>query len=176
MKKMLLSTLNTFALLLAVAALQGAETPLKVGDKAPAIVGKDQHGKEWKLADHLQKGPVLLYFYPKDNTPGCTRQACGLRDRMADLQKAGVTVVGVSFDSAESHQKFIADHQLNFTLLADPEGQIADAFKARIPGQKMARRLSFLMGADGVIHHITDTPKAETHLEEMTAAIKALKK
>lgn len=153
-----------------------AEGTLKVGDRAPAIVGRDHQGQVWKLADYLQRGPVLLYFYPKDNTPGCTRQACGLRDRMADLQQAGVTVVGVSFDSAESHQKFIADHQLNFTLLSDPEGKIADTFGVRIPGQKMARRVSFLIDARGVIRHITDTPKAETHLEEMTAAVRTLKK
>jgi len=157
-------------------ATVAADAKLKVGDKAPAITGRDQQGKEWKLADHLNKGPVLLYFYPKDNTPGCTKQACGLRDRMTDLQQAGVTVVGVSFDTPESHQKFIADHQLNFTLLADTDGQIADAFGARIPGQKMARRVSFLIGPDGVIRHITDTGKAETHLEEMTAAVKQLKK
>ncbi|MCX8156588.1 MAG: peroxiredoxin [Verrucomicrobiae bacterium] len=173
MKKWIVSV---FSAGLAAAAVLAAEAPLKVGDLAPAVVGKDHQGKEWKLADHLKQGPVLLYFYPKDNTPGCTRQACGLRDRMPDLQKAGVTVVGVSFDSAESHQKFMADHQLNFTLLTDPEGKIADAFGARIPGQKMARRVSFLISRDGVIRHITDTPKAETHLEEMTAAVQALKK
>lgn len=163
-------------LALAMNAVMAAESALKAGDKAPEIIGKDHQGKEWKLAEHLKRGPVLLYFYPKDNTPGCTKQACGLRDRMAGLQKAGVTVVGVSFDSAESHQKFIADHQLNFTLLADTEGRLADAFGVRIPGQKMARRVSFLIGTDGIIRHITDTPKAETHLEEMTAAVEKLKK
>jgi peroxiredoxin Q/BCP len=173
MHKFILSVLAT---VLASMTLLGAEGTLKVGDKAPEFTGKDQQGNEWKLADHLHKGPVLLYFYPKDNTPGCTRQACGLRDQMADLQKTGVTVVGVSFDSAESHQKFIADHQLNFPLLSDPEGKIADAYGVRIPGQKMARRVSFLISADGVIRHVTDTPKAETHLEEMTAAVRALKK
>jgi peroxiredoxin Q/BCP len=164
------------ALALLSTSLIAADPALKVGARAPEFTGHDAQGKEWKLADYLRRGPVLLYFYPKDNTPGCTRQACGLRDRMGDLQKAGVTVVGISFDSAESHQKFIADHQLNFTLLADPEGKIADLYGARIPGQKMARRVSFLVGTDGVIRHITDTAKAETHLEEMTAAVQALKK
>lgn len=154
--------------------LPAAETP-KVGERAPAVEGRDQDGKVWKLADLAGQQAVILYFYPKDNTPGCTKEACGLRDRMGELQKAGVAVVGVSFDNAESHRKFIAEHQLNFPLLADTDGKIADQFSARIPGQKMARRVSFLIGKDGMIKHVTDTPKAETHLAEMKAAVEKLK-
>src|SRR5438132_13028671 len=100
-----------------------AETP-KVGDKAPLIEGKDQDGKTWKLADVVGKKVVLLYFYPKDGTPGCTKEACGFRDQMSDLKKENVEVIGVSFDSAESHQKFIVRHSLNFPLLADTDGKI----------------------------------------------------
>src|SRR5271154_6859758 len=85
-----------------------------VGDKAPLVQGVDQDGKEWKLSHLIGKKVVLLYFYPKDNTPGCTKEACGLRDRMSDLKKDGVEVIGVSFDSSTSHQKFIADQSLNF--------------------------------------------------------------
>src|SRR5690242_15730393 len=107
-----------FASLLAI----GAEsTSPKVGDAAPLITGKDQSGNEWKLADVVGKKIVLLYFYPKDNTPGCTKEACGLRDRMEDLSTNKATVVGVSFDSSESHQKFIEQNKLNFTLLADTD-------------------------------------------------------
>jgi peroxiredoxin Q/BCP len=159
---------------LAVGSLLAGET-LKVGDKAPAAEAVDQDGKAWKLADLVGKKAVILYFYPKDNTPGCTKEACGLRDRLGDLQKGGVEVVGVSFDSPESHQKFIADQHLNFTLVADPEGKVADAFGVRMPGIKMARRVSFLIGMDGMIKHVTDTPKAEVHLEEMGAAVAKLK-
>ena len=97
-----------------------AQTP-KAGDAAPLIEGKDQDGKTWKLADVLGKKLVLLYFYPKDDTPGCTKEACGFRDRMADLQKDNIAVIGVSFDSGESHQKFIAKYKLNFPLLADAQ-------------------------------------------------------
>ena len=122
----------TFVLAAAVGgfAAEPAKTP-KVGDKAPAVEGKDQDGKTWKLADQAGKKAVLLYFYPKDDTPGCTKQACGLRDQMTDLQKENVEVVGVSFDSAESHQKFREKHKLNFTLLADTDGKIADAYGVR---------------------------------------------
>jgi thioredoxin-dependent peroxiredoxin len=159
-------------LMAAIVAPSAAESPvLKVGDKAPSVSGKDQDGKTWRLADSLGKKHVLVYFYPKDNTPGCTAQACGLRDRMEDLEKKGVEVIGVSFDSSESHRKFIAGQNLNFRLIADEDGKVADAFGARMQGKNMARRVSFLIGKDGRIKHITDSPKADTHLAEMKDAI-----
>jgi peroxiredoxin Q/BCP len=163
-----------FATLLAI----GAEsTSPKVGDTAPMVGGKDQSGKPWRLQDVMGRKIVLLYFYPKDNTPGCTKEACGLRDRMEDLKTNNVSVVGVSFDSSESHQKFIEQQKLNFTLIADTEGKIADAYGARMAsGKNIARRVSFLIGLDGKIVHVTDTPSAETHLVEMKAAIAKLKK
>src|SRR5712692_2616813 len=129
------------SLLLPAVAAEPATTPA-VGAKAPLIQGKDQDGKTWKLADDVGKKVVLLYFYPKDNTPGCTKQACGLRDRMGDLKKDNVEVIGVSFDSAESHKKFIADQSLNFRLLADTEGKIADKYGTQMEGRQMARRVS----------------------------------
>ena len=156
-------------------AAESAKTP-KVGDKAPAVEGKDQDGKTWKLSDYAGKKAVLLYFYPKDETPGCTKQACGLRDQMTDLQKENVEVVGVSFDNAESHKKFREKHNLNFTLLADTDGKIADAYGTRRGTSNMARRASFLIGKDGTIKHVTDTPSADTHLAEMKEAVAKLQK
>ena len=161
------------ALALDSAAL--ANTPA-VGDKAPLVQGKDQNGKEWKLADVVGKKVVLLYFYPKDDTPGCTKEACGFRDRIADLKKDNVEVVGVSFDAPESHQKFISKYSLNFPLLADTDGTIADAYGVRMPGKNMAKRTSFLIGLDGKIVHVTDTMSAETHLSEMKEAVAGLNK
>ena len=153
-----------------------AEIP-KVGALAPPITGTDQDGKEWKLADAAGKSIVLLYFYPKDDTPGCTKEACGLRDRMDELKKDGVEVVGVSFDSAESHQKFIAKHNLNFRLLADPDGKIVDAYGVRrAAGLKFAKRVSFLVGTDGKIVHVTDNGSADVHLTEMKEAVAKLTK
>jgi len=146
-----------------------------VGDKAPLVQGKDQNGKEWRLADVVGKKVVLLYFYPKDDTPGCTKEACGFRDRIADLKKENVEVVGVSFDPPESHQKFISKYNLNFPLLADTDGAIADAYGVRMPGKDMARRTSFLIGLDGKIAHVTDTMNADTHLTEMKQAVAELK-
>jgi thioredoxin-dependent peroxiredoxin len=155
-------------------AAGAAQTP-KVGDPAPLFAGKDQDGKAWKLADLAGKKIVLLYFYPKDDTPGCTKEACGFRDRMANLTQDNVQIVGVSFDSAESHQKFIAKHNLNFPLLADADGRIADAYGVRMTGRDMARRVSFLIGLEGRIAHVTDNPSADTHLSEMKAAVTRLK-
>ena len=152
-----------------------AQTP-KAGDAAPLIEGKDQDGKTWKLADVLGKKLVLLYFYPKDDTPGCTKEACGLRDRMADLKKDNVEVIGVSFDSGESHQRFIAKYKLNFPLLVDADGKIADAYGVRMTGRDMARRVSFLIGLDGKIIHVTDSGDPDVHFNEMKAAIAGLKK
>jgi peroxiredoxin Q/BCP len=96
---------------LAVLALAGAagaagQPTLKAGDQAPEVEGKDQDGVAWKLRTFAGKKSVILYFYPKDDTPGCTKQACGLRDRMGELKSAGVEVAGVSFDTAESHRRF----------------------------------------------------------------------
>ena len=152
-----------------------ASTP-KVGDKAPLIQGKDQDGKTWKLADEVGKKVVLLYFYPKDDTAGCTKEACGFRDRIGDLKKDNVEIIGVSFDSGESHQKFISKYNLNFPLLADTDGKIADAYGVRMPGKNMARRASFLIGLDGKIAHVTDAPSADVHLGEMKEAVEKLKK
>lgn len=152
---------------------QAAKQPV-VGDRAPLVTGFDQDAKEWKLADRIGKKVVLLYFYPKDETPGCTQEACGLRDRLPDLQKSDVEVVGVSFDSAASHKSFIAKHNLNFSLLADPEGKIVDAYGVRMLDKSRARRVSFLIGKDGKILHVTDSPQAEVHLVEMKEAVAKL--
>jgi peroxiredoxin Q/BCP len=176
MMKMTLLTSVLIAGFLAAQAAEESAVKLNVGDKAPQIEGKDQDGKTWKLSDMAGKKAVLLYFYPKDDTPGCTKEACGFRDRIGDLKKENVEVVGVSFDSPESHQKFIAKHNLNFTLLADADGKIADKYGARMPDRPMARRISFLIGTDGRIKHITDDRSADKHLAEMQEAVGKLKK
>src|SRR5690349_18893239 len=166
------SALNTGVLIavmlanISVYCAEAGKVP-QVGDPAPRIQGVDQDGKNWKLDEVLGKKIVLLYFYPKDDTPGCTKEACGFRDRIADLKKENVEVVGVSFDSPESHQKFISKYNLNFPLLADTEGTIADAYGVRMTGKNMAKRTSFLIGLDGKIAHVTDTMNADTHLTEM---------
>jgi len=161
--------------LLCTAANLFAALP-KAGDTAPAFSGQDENGKTVSLADFAGKKTVLLYFYPKDFTGGCTKEACGFRDRMGDLQTNNVEVIGVSFDSAASHQKFIEEYHLNFTLLADTDGKIATAYDVKMPVMKMAKRVSFLIGADGKILHVTNAGDPAKHFDEMNAAIAGIKK
>ena len=148
----------------------------KVGDVAPLVQGQDQRGHMWKLSDFIGKKIVLLYFYPKDNTSGCTKEACGFRDRMGDLKKDNVEVVGVSVDTTTSHQLFAEKYQLNFTLVADPDKTIVDAYDVRFGPLGFAKRVSFLIGLDGKIVHVTDSMNPDKHFTEMQAAIASLKK
>jgi peroxiredoxin Q/BCP len=175
MKINFIATLAVAALAWLVAPAHAAQMP-KVGDTAPLFTGQDQDGKTVKLADLIGKKIVLLYFYPKDFTPGCTKEACGFRDRMGDLQKDNVKVVGVSFDSAKSHQEFTAKYRLNFPLLADPDGKIVDLYGVRIDHMNIAHRVSFLIGLDGKIVHVTDASSPGVHFKQMKAAIATLTK
>jgi thioredoxin-dependent peroxiredoxin len=159
-----ISTLSVFA------------TPPKTGDPAPLFTSRDQDGRDFKLADHIGKQIVLLYFYPKDFTGGCTKEACGFRDRMGELQTNNVEVIGVSHDSVESHKKFAEEYKLNFTLVADPDGKIIGAYDAKMPMVSMSRRVSFLIGLDGKIVHVTEAMNPQAHFDEMKEAIAGLKK
>jgi thioredoxin-dependent peroxiredoxin len=163
-------------LLCALASLlSAAETP-KAGAQAPYVEAQDQDGRTWKLADQKGKSAVILYFYPKDDTPGCTKEACGLQDRLEGLNPLGVTVVGVSRDDAESHRKFREKHGLKFPLLVDVDGKVTEAFGASAPDRPRSRRVSFLIAKDGQIVHVTDNRDAQVHLEELKVAVANLKK
>lgn len=172
---MTLKHLFTAGILCVSMLLARAATTPKVGDKAPDFAAQDENGKTVKLSDYAGKHAVLLYFYPKDQTPGCTKEACGFRDRMEDLKKQGIVVLGVSRDDAASHKKFIAKENLNFTLLADTDGKVTEAYGAGMEGRNMSRRVSFLIDKDGRIVHVTDTPSADKHLADMKEAVAKLK-
>ncbi|RAJ85897.1 peroxiredoxin Q/BCP [Chitinophaga dinghuensis] len=145
---------------------------LKEGEKAPVFKGKDQHGKTVSLTDFKGKR-VVLYFYPKDMTPGCTAQACNLRDNYTDLLKKGYAVVGVSTDSEQSHQKFIEKYELPFTLLADEDKKIVNQYGVWGEKTMMGKtydgihRTTFLINGDGVIDHIIKKPDTKNHTEEI---------
>jgi thioredoxin-dependent peroxiredoxin len=146
-----------------------ADADLKVGDKAPSFEALDDSGKPWKSADHVGKKLIVVYFYPADMTGGCTKQACGFRDDLGKLADKGVEVVGVSGDSVRNHQLFKKAHDLNFALLADTDGKVAETFgvpvvkgekevKAKIDGKDellvrsiTAKRWTFVIGKDGKI-------------------------
>ena len=129
MKTLRISSLLITILLLAVTAIRsGTPVDLKVGDKAPKFEAMDDTGKLWKSTDHVGKKIMVVYFYPADFTGGCTKEACGYRDDYSALTEKGVDVVGVSGDSVHGHELFKKAHELNFTLLADTEGKVAEAF------------------------------------------------
>lgn len=132
---------------------------LQVGDKAPNALGVNQDGKEIKLEDMAGK-KVVLYFYPRDNTPGCTAEACSLRDGYDNLRKAGYEVIGVSADSASSHQKFISKQNLPFNLIADSDKKLSETFgtwgEKSLYGKKYMGmfRTTFLLDENGIITRI----------------------
>jgi peroxiredoxin Q/BCP len=126
-RSMTLGALALSILSLTVVA-QNAPVDLKVGDKAPDFTATDDTAKQWKLSDHVGKKLIVVYFYPADFTGGCTAQACSFRDDMGPLTEKGVEVVGISGDSVENHKLFKTHHKLNFTLLADEQGEVAKKF------------------------------------------------
>jgi thioredoxin-dependent peroxiredoxin len=163
------------AVLAAGASLQADTKPLVAGDQAPLFNTHDQDGNKWSLADHLRKGMVLLYFYPKDDTAGCSSEACGLRDNMFELKQSDVDVVGVSFDNKQTHKDFVFKYNLDFPLLPDAHGHIADAYGTRMGTKNMDRRVSFLIGMDGKIIHITDSPDPSVHLKELAETLAGMR-
>jgi len=147
-------------------------THLKEGDKAPIFKGVDQSGNKVSLSD-LKGKKVILYFYPKDMTPGCTAQACNLRDNYAALLKKGYAVVGVSTDGEKSHQKFAEKYELPFPLLADEDKKIVEQYG--VWGEKKfmgkvydgTHRTTFLINENGVIDKIISKPDTKNHTEEI---------
>ncbi len=143
-------------------------THLKPGDKAPDFKGKDQNGNPIGLAD-FKGSRLVLYFYPKDNTPGCTAQACNLRDNYKMLLKQGYKVVGVSADNEKSHVKFIEKYELPFPLIADTEKEILKAFGVWGPKKFMGRefdgihRTTFIIDEKGVISEVIEKVDTKNH-------------
>ncbi len=134
----------------------------KVDYPAPEITAVNQDGTTVNFADVYKKGPTVVFFYPKANTPGCTKQACSLRDAFADLSKEGVQVLGVSVDKTDAQKKFKDDHKLPYDLIADPEGKVLEAFKvSRMPGIGLASRQCFLIKDSKVVWHDSKASTAE---------------
>jgi len=153
--------------------------PLEPGQKAPAFKLQDATGKTVTLADFAGK-QLILYFYPKDDTPGCTKEACGFRDAWKELQKLGVSVVGVSPDGAAAHQKFAAKYKLPFPLLSDPDKKAMTAYGAWgekvLYGKKTVGviRSTAWIGPDGRLKkHWARVPSAAEHPEKVLEALKA---
>jgi peroxiredoxin Q/BCP len=152
------------------------ELKLKEGDKAPAFTAATNGGGKISLADFKGQN-VILYFYPKDDTPGCTKEACAFRDHWDDFKKRGAVVLGVSTDNVKKHDKFVEKFKLPFTLLADEDKKIVGAYGVWGPKVFMGIkytgtfRVTFLIGPDGKIKKIWPTVKPAEHAEEVLAAL-----
>lgn len=145
---------------------------VEVGQQAPDFESKDQDGNTVKLSDYRGK-KVVLYFYPKDNTPGCTAQACDLRDNYETLQKAGYEVIGISSDSGKSHQKFRQKFDLPFTLLADEDKSVHEKFGTWVEKSMYGKtymgtaRTTFIIDEKGIIAEVIDKVKTKEHTKQI---------
>lgn len=148
---------------------------LKEGDDAPAFTAKNQDGEDVKLSD-MRGNKVVLYFYPKDNTPGCTKEACSLRDGFSTFEEKGIKILGVSTDSEKSHQKFISKYELPFILLADTDHAVAEAYDSYGEKKFMGKtydgvfRKTFLIDETGKIVKIFNKVKVDEHAGEVLKA------
>lgn len=152
---------------------------LQPGDKAPDFTLPADSGQTLRLSDFAGQY-VVLYFYPKDNTPGCTKQACAFRDKLPDFEKLEARIIGVSKDSAAKHDKFKAGHDLNFPLVSDENGQVCEDYGVWKEKNMYGRlfmgieRATYLIGPDGVIRHIWRKVKVPGHVEEVQKALSDL--
>ena len=148
---------------------------LKIGDIVPNFTAKDSHGEVFESQSVLGRKPLVIYFYPKDNTPGCTTEACSFRDQYEDFKDLGAEVIGISSDSIKSHQKFAKKHQLPFILLSDQDKRIRHLFGVRdtlfglLPG-----RVTYVIDRNGVVILIFDSMNAGKHIPKALETVKEL--
>jgi peroxiredoxin Q/BCP len=146
---------------------------LKVSDIAPDFTLEDAFGNKYTLSSYRGKSPVVIYFYPKANTPGCTKQACGIRDEWSKFEQIGVPVFGISVDSKKSLKKFIDKYSLNFPLLSDETKEVCKAYGVlNLLG--FASRVTFIVDKEGRIAHVIDKVNVETHAKEVLELVKTL--
>jgi peroxiredoxin Q/BCP len=153
--------------------LGGGESAVKPGDRAPDFSLPDAGGKMVGLADFRGRKPVVLYFYPKDDTPGCTKEACSFRDQYEDFTAAGAEVVGVSSDSGDSHRKFAEKYKLPFTLLSDRDSQVRKRYGVPATLGLLPGRVTFVIDKDGIVRHVFNSQlQATRHVQESLAALR----
>ena len=169
-------TLSTLASFVGLTAFVQGE-PLAVGTAAPEVTQVDQDGKEVNFKDVYAKGPTLVYFYPKADTPGCTKQGCSIRDSWKELQTAGVQVLGVSEDKPEAQKKFKDKYNLPHTLIADNDGKVAKAFQVdMVPVANITKRQSFLIKDGKVDWNMLKDTSTEKHAADVLKAVASLPK
>ena len=149
-------------------------TEVKEGVKAPAFEAQDQHGNLVRLSDFQGKSAVVLYFYPKDDTPGCTAQACSLRDGFSAIQAAGAVILGVSADTSQSHKAFAEKFHLPFSILADPDKRIIEAYGVKMPLLGFAKRVTFLIDRQGIVRKVIRDIRTKDHDQQVLDLLKGM--
>ena len=144
---------------------------IQEGEPAPDFTLESDTGEEVTLSS-LRGKPVVLYFYPKDDTPGCTRQACGIRDVYGEFEAAGAAVYGISADTKDSHERFKAKYSLPFTLLADPEHKLGESYGVAQEGKNSYERSTFVIDADGNVAKIMRRVNPDEHADQVLAALR----
>jgi thioredoxin-dependent peroxiredoxin len=154
--------------------MESPTMPLEIGDTAPGFTAKDTNGNTVSLANFAGR-PVVLYFYPKDDTPGCTKEACSFRDNYQQYLSKNITVLGVSMDDEDSHKAFSDKFSLPFQLLADTDGAITRAYDVvgEKNGMHYSKRVTYLINADGAIEQVYSTVQTETHASDILAELGA---
>jgi peroxiredoxin Q/BCP len=156
-------------------SLVGSGGGLAVGDKAPAFALKDQDGNTVSLSDFAGRRNVVVYFYPKDDTPGCTKESCTFRDQYTAFTDAGAEVLGISSDSQQSHKKFAEKYRLPFPLLADVGGAVRQQFKVPKSLGLLPGRVTFVIDKQGVIRHVFNSQlNAAQHVDEAMGVLRTL--
>jgi peroxiredoxin Q/BCP len=146
----------------------------KVGDSAPDFSVAASDGTTVHLKDYIGKGDIILYFYPKDDTPGCTKEACGIRDTFDEFKGLNATVFGVSFDSVDSHKNFIAKYNLPFVLLADTDKSVAKLYGVADDSSRVASRVTFVINKAGKIAFVDPKVNPATHAAELRTVLNGL--
>jgi len=154
--------------------LFGSEPGIRAGERAPDFELPDAQGRPVRLADFRGRKAVVVYFYPKDDTPGCTKEGCAFRDAYQDFQAAGAEVIGVSSDSGESHARFATKYRLPFLLLSDRTGEVRKRYGVPSTLGLLPGRVTFVIDRDGVVRHVFNSQlQAERHVREALAALGA---
>ena len=151
-----------------------ASTALKVGDAAPEVELKTHEGENFSLQSRKGKGWTILYFYPKAGTPGCTKQACAFRDAADQIKKQNAEVFGVSTDTVEKLAAFQKEHKLTFTLLADPDAKVTQAYGVKLPVVKLAKRWTFVIDPELKVRHINDKVDPLLDAKQVIATLQSL--
>jgi peroxiredoxin Q/BCP len=147
---------------------------LKVGDKAPDFEVAASDGTTVRLKDYVGKGNIVLYFYPKDDTPGCTKEACGIRDEFSEFKQLDAIVFGVSFDSVESHKRFVEKYRLPFVLLSDTDKKVAKAYGVADDASTHAQRVTFVIDRQGAVAYVNPQVNPTVHSAEIRRVLATL--